>query len=67
MDQVKHANTLTIQMSESESHLMVMLPSVSLSQKQDADRLMPQSDFWIITQLAIILKFLVIVVSAFRT
>lgn len=66
MNQRAHPKTLTIQMSEGESHLTVTVPSTSLSQKQDPERLSPQSAFCMMMQLAINLKFLFFAVMLFK-
>jgi hypothetical protein len=59
-------NTLTMQISEGASHLIVTVPSTSLSQKQDPEILRPQSAFCMIMQLAMNLKFLLTVVILLR-
>ena len=58
--------TLTIQISEVESHLTVTVPSTSLSQKQEPLRFRPQSAFCMMIQLAMNLKFLLTEVMALR-
>ncbi len=55
-DQRAHPKTLTMQMREGASHLIVTVPSTSLSQKQDPEILSPQSAFCMIMQLAMNLK-----------
>ena len=55
-----------MQMSDGESHLTVTVPSTSLSQKQEPERLSPQSAFCMMMQLAINLKFLFFEVIFFR-
>ncbi len=65
-NQSAHPNTLTIQIREGESHLTVTVPSTSLSQKQDPERLSPQSAFCMMMQLAMNLKFLFLVVMFLR-
>lgn len=55
-----------MQMSEGESHLTVTVPSTSLSQKQDPERLSPQSAFCMMIQLAMNLKFLFLEVMFLR-
>lgn len=59
-------NTLTMQMSVGASHLIVTVPSTSLSQKQEPEILSPQSAFCMMMQLAINLKFLLTCVIFLR-
>ena len=59
-------NTLTMQMRLGASHLMVTVPSTSLSQKQEPEMLSPQSAFCMMMQLAMNLKFLLTVVMFLR-
>ena len=61
-----HPKTLTIQMREGASHLIVTVPSTSLSQKHEPEMLSPQSAFCIMMQLAMNLKFLLTVVIFLR-
>ena len=65
-DQRAHPKTLTMQMREGASHLMVTVPSTSLSQKQEPEILRPQSAFCMMIQLAMNLKFLLTVVMDLR-
>ena len=65
-DQRAQPKTLTMQMREGASHLMVTVPSTSLSQKQEPEMLSPQSAFCIMIQLAINLKFLLTLVMLLR-
>ena len=64
--QSAHPNTLTMQIREAASHLMVTVPSTSLSQKHDPEMLSPQSAFCMIMQLAMNLKFLLTLVMFFK-
>lgn len=66
MNQRAQPNTFTMQISEFESHLTVTVPSTSLSQKHDPERLSPQSAFCMMMQLAINLKFLFFAVIFLR-
>ena len=65
-DQRAHPKTLTMQMREGASHLIVTVPSTSLSQKQDPEILSPQSAFCIMIQFAMNLKFLLTPVIVLR-
>ena len=65
-DQRAHPKILTMQINEGESHLTVTVPSTSLSQKQDPERLRPQSAFCMMIQLAMNLKFLFLEVIFLR-
>jgi hypothetical protein len=58
--------TFTMQMREGASHLIVTVPSTSLSQKQEPEMLSPQSAFCIMIQLAMNLKFLLTAVMLFK-
>lgn len=55
-DQRAQPKTLTMQMSVGASHLIVTVPSTSLSQKHDPEMLSPQSAFCMMIQLAMNLK-----------
>ncbi len=66
LNQRAHPKTLTTQIRDGESHLTVTVPSTSLSQKQEPERLSPQSAFCMMIQLVIYLKFLLTPVIAFR-
>ena len=65
-DQSAHPKTLTMQMREGASHLMVTVPSTSLSQKQDPEMLSPQSAFCMMMQLAMNLKLRLTLVMLLR-
>jgi len=58
VNQSAHPKTLTMQIREGASHLIVTVPSTSLSQKQEPEMLSPQSAFCIMMQFAMNLKFL---------
>jgi len=58
VNQSAHPKTLTMQIREGASHLIVTVPSTSLSQKQEPEILSPQSAFCIMMQFAMNLKFL---------
>lgn len=65
-DQSAQPKTFTMQISVGASHLIVTVPSTSLSQKQEPEILSPQSAFCIMMQLAMNLKFLLTVVIFLR-
>lgn len=66
LDQSAQPKTLTMQMRLGASHLMVTVPSTSLSQKQEPEMLSPQSAFCMMMQFAINLKFLLVPVIYLR-
>ena len=61
-----HPKTLTMQIKVGASHLIVTVPSTSLSQKHEPEILSPQSAFCMMMQLAMNLKFLLTVVILLR-
>lgn len=61
-----HPKTFTMQIRLGASHLIVTVPSTSLSQKHEPEMLSPQSAFCMMMQLAMNLKFLLTVVMFLR-